>query len=376
MSAYPNKPASYLTLVAALFGTALLLGLCSAPSFAAPEKAKIEQTTPVEAEKEKPDTEKATLRNYKYGEKLPPFTLNTLNGSGSKTFSPGAEGKPSLIVFFSIRPEFRQKRSLALLTAMAAMVDQYKNRIEIVGVFSDDQGDKVVTDYIKPFANKVTVYADLTKEVNDRYGAFMMPLAVMITGDGKLHEVIPYTYNIRELIDGNFKMLLGEWTKEQFQASLTPPESSAKSEEEKEYIRRVNYGKIMHSKQMFSQAAREFANAIKIMPQDIAAHLELGFAYVALKDWAKAEEAFKKALTIDKESDSAIAGLGLAYYGKGDTERALPELENAFIAPEPRLEVIIALAEIYEKKGDNTKANRLNKLAISRLMTLYDQRWK
>jgi Tfp pilus assembly protein PilF len=178
------------------------------------------------------------------------------------------------------------------------------------------------------------------------------------------------------LIDGNFKLLLGDWTKEQLQASLVPAESSAKTEEEKEYIRRVNYGKIMQSKQMFSQAAREFSNAIKILPQNIAAHLELGFAYVALKDWAKAEESFKKAQSIDKESDSAIAGLGLAYYGKGDADQALPELENAFIVPEPRLEVIMALAEIYEKKGDNTKANRLNKLAISRLMIMYDQRWK
>ncbi|MDD5759765.1 MAG: tetratricopeptide repeat protein [Desulfobulbaceae bacterium] len=321
------------------------------------------------------ESEKANLRNFKYGEKLPSFTLDTLGGQGRKTFTPGA-GKPSLIIFFSIRPEFRQKRSLALLSAMATMVDQYKNRIEIVGVFSDDQGAQVVTDYIKPFANKITVYADTNKEVNDRYGAFMMPLAVMITSDGKLHEVIPYTYNIRELIDGNFKLLLGDWNKEQLQASLVPAESTTKSESEKEYIRRVNYGKIMQGKQMFSQAAREFSTAIKIMPQDISAYLELGYTYVALKDWSKAEESFQKALTIDKESDGAIAGLGLSYYGKGDIDRALPELENAFIAPEPRLEVIIALAEIYEKKGDNTKANRLNKLAISRLMTLYDQRWK
>lgn len=366
MIAHYNKPIPCFTLVIALSCLALVMGLFSVPAFAQPEEDKAEKNM----------TEKATLRNFKYGEKLPPFTLNTMGGQGNKTFTPGEEGKPSLIIFFSVRPEFRQKRSLALLTAMATMVDQYKNRIEVVGVFSDDQGDKVVTDYIKPFANKITVYADINKEVNDRYGAFMMPLAVMITSNGKLHEVIPYTYNIRELIDGNFKLLLGEWNKEQLQASLIPADSGTKSEEEKEYIRRVNYGKIMQSKQMFSQAAREFANAIKLMPQDIAAHIELGFTNVALKDWAKAEESFRKALSIDKESDSAIAGLGLTYYGNGDTARALPELESAFIAPEPRLEVIIALAEIYEKKGDNTKANRLNKLAISRLMNLYDQRWK
>jgi tetratricopeptide (TPR) repeat protein len=346
-----------LTRLAPILGVALFLTLLTSPTI-------------------KAETEKATLRNFKFGEKLPAFTAKTVDGQGSKTFTPGSDGRPSLIIFFSIRPEFRQKRSLALLTAMAAMADQYKNRIEIVGVFSDDQGEQVVKEYIKPFANKITVFTDPSKEINDRYGVFMMPLAVMATGQGALHEVIPYAFNIRELIDGNFKLLLGEWTKEQLQVSLTPEENNAKSNEEKEYIRRVNYGKIMQGKQMYSQAVREFSNAIKIMPKNIAAYLEIGFAYISLKDWAKAEEAFKKGQEIDKESDSAIAGLGLAYYGKGDIAQALPVLENAFIAPDPRLEIIIALADIYEKKGDNTKANRLNKLAISRLMTLYEQRWK
>lgn len=351
------KPNTRLPLLAALLGVSLFFTIFGSSAWAE-------------------EAEKATLRNFKSGDTLPSFTLDTIDGQKGKTFTPGKEDKPSMIIFFSIRPEFRQKRSLALLSAMAAVIDHYKNKIEIVGVFSDDQGVQTVKDYVKPFASKMAIYNDPKKVVNDRYGVFMMPLAVMIKGNGTLHEVIPYTYNIRELIDGNFKLLLGEWTKEQLQASLTPTEETAKSSEEKEYIRRVNYGKIMMGKQMHSQAVREFSNAIKLAPQAIEAHLELGFTYIALKDWAKAEEVFRKAQGIDKDSDSAIAGLGLAYYGKGDTDKALHELESAFIAPEPRLEVIIALADIYEKKGDNTKANRLNKLAISRLMTMYDQRWK
>ncbi len=38
--------------------------------------------------------------------------------------------------------------------------------------------------------------------------------------------------------------------------------------------------------------------------------------------------------------------------------------------------MIIALADIYEKRGDNAKSNRLNKLAVAKLMAMYDQRWK
>ncbi len=320
--------------------------------------------------------EAASLRNFKFGDKLPPFTLKTIDGQGPKTFTPGADGKPSLIIFFSVRPEFREKRSLALLSAMAAMADQYKNKVEIVGVFSDSQGGQVVRDYVKPFGNKLVVYDDPALEVNNQYGAFMMPLAIMCTKTGTLHEVIPYTYNIRELIDGNFKLLLGEFTKEQLQAALNPQPNAPKTEAEKEYIRRVNYGKIMQGKRMYAQAVREFNTAIKINPKNQEAYVELGFAEIALKDWDKAEEAFTNAKAINKDSDDALAGLGLAYYGKGNIDKALPELENALISPEPRLEVIIALADIYEKRGDNAKSNRLNKLAVAKLMAMYDQRWK
>ena len=83
-----------------------------------------------------------------------------------------------------------------------------------------------------------------------------------------------------------------------------------------------------------------------------------------------------KALSINPDSDEAIAGLGLVHYEQGKIDTAFQELESAFIAPEPRLDVIIALAEIYEIKEMNKKANRLNKLAVNRLMTMFDQRWK
>jgi len=127
---------------------------------------------------------------------------------------------------------------------------------------------------------------------------------------------------------------------------------------------------------MYAQAHREFSTAIKLMPERVSAYNELGYVHIALKEWDEAKASFTAALKQDSGSDDGLAGLGLAFYGQGDLDAALPQLENAFISAEPRIEVILALAEIHEKKGDFQKAIRLNKLAVSRLMAEFNQRWK
>ncbi len=319
--------------------------------------------------------ETATLRNFKHGEKLPPVNLSTINDPAPQAFTPG-KGKPGVIMFFSIRPDFRKKRSLALLSTLSDLADTYKTKIDIFGIYSDKIKTDIVKTYIEKSSIKIKVYNDRDKSIHNQYGVFMMPLVVITDTDGRLHEVIPYTFRIREIIESNIKLLLGEWDRDTFVKSLKPKQPEIKSEKEKEYIRRINYGRIMMSKKMLGQAAREFSNAVTLMPNLISAHLELGFALLTSEEYDRAEASFMEALRINPDSDEAIAGTGLIHYKQGKIDTALNELEDAFITTNPRLEVIIALAEIYELKGDNKKANRLNKLAITRLMTMYDQRWK
>ena len=317
----------------------------------------------------------ATLRNYKAGDRLPAFRLPPIQGGRPITIIPG-HGKPTLMMFFSIHPNFRKTRSLALLNALSELANKYGEAVNIIGIYCDNKDQNTVVHYMRSSAAHIKVYNDTSKAVSDNYGVFMMPLVVLTNSKGELNEVIPYTYNIREIIDGNIKFLLGQWTKKQWLKALAPRTNVKVSKEEKEYIRRINYGRIMATKKMYDQAVREFNTAIKIMPNKINAYIELGFVRIAQKKWHKAEAAFKKAQGINKDSDSAMAGLGLSYYGQKKIKKAKGILENAFIAPHPRLEVIIALANIYESEGNNKKANRLNKLAVSRLMTMYEQRWK
>ncbi|MEW6426615.1 MAG: tetratricopeptide repeat protein [Thermodesulfobacteriota bacterium] len=315
-----------------------------------------------------------TLRTFKSGDRLPDFSLVKIGTREKVDFHPG-KGKPAAVLFMSIEPEFRKNRSLALLSELDKINRDLRNTAEILAVYSDESGEATTAEYVKQNKISLPVLSDPMKDVYNEYGVFMMPLVVLIDADGALHEVIPYTYNIRELVEGNLKYLLKQWTRDDLQRALQPKDVAPKSKEEKEFIRRINYGRVMMNRRMFSQAIREFTVAAK-MKSDVAdAFLELGFAQLAIQNYPDAEASFRKALEISPDSDDAVGGLGLALYGKKDIAGATRELENALISPQPRLEVILALAEIYESNNNIDKAMRLNKLAVSRLMTMYEHRW-
>lgn len=307
------------------------------------------------------------LINFKENTKLPAFTLPNLT-SGKEVVFETASGKPSVLMFFSVTPEFRERRSLSLAEVMTKLNAEFKGRVNFAAVFSDDQDQESVKRYIKDRLITTPVLDDGKRQVHDRYGLFMLPLAILIGGDGTLQAVVPYTFNIDEILANNLKFLLGDWSKEQWQESFKPQQNIVRSKEEKEYIRRVNYGRVMLDRQMFGAALREFMTASKIMPTALEANVGLGQVQLATDKLDQAEEAFRKALAIDKDSDEALSGLGLVLYKKGSLDQAIPILENALISAEPQLEVVMALADFYEKKGQIDKAIRLNKLAVSKLL--------
>lgn len=307
------------------------------------------------------------LLNFKENTKLPSFTLPELV-SGKEVAFATASGKPSVLMFFSVTPLFREQRSLGLAEAMTKLNGEFEGRVHFTAVFSDGQGRDTVKRYLQDRLITTPVLDDSNRQVHDRYGVFMMPLAVLIAGDGTLQAVVPYTFNIGEILANNLRFLLGDWSKDQWQESFKPQPNIVKSKEEKEYVRRVNYGRVMLARQMHGAAIREFMTAAKIMPKALEAHVGMGQVQLATDKLDQAEEAFRKALEIDKESDEALAGLGLVLYKKGALDQAIPILENALISAEPQLEVIVALADFYEKNGQIDKAIRLNKLAVSKLL--------
>jgi len=316
--------------------------------------------------------EDSGLLYHKLSDKMPGFQLNEVKSGKTITFVPD-NGKPSVLMFFSIKPSFRAHRSVSLASDLKKLDKIFNGRVIFLAIYSDDEEFKILKKYIADGLISLPVLNDPTRAIYNKYGVFMLPITVIMDTKGQLQSVIPYTSNTSELINNNLKLILGDWTLKQFKNSLTIKANQVKTKEEKAYIRRVNYGRVMQARGMYSAALREFNTARKIMPHSPEALIGIGQVQLKLKKWNDAEEAFHKALKINKESDEALAGLGLTLYRKGDEKQALPILENALISTNQDLEVVISLAAIYEKNGNIVKAIRLNKLAISMLWKRLEQ---
>ena len=305
------------------------------------------------------------LLHYKLNTKIPSIKLKQVDNGKQIIFNP-ANGKPSVVMFFSISPSFRLKRAIVLANTLAELNKKFNDRVNVFGIYSGNNIRRL-RDYIKDGLITIPILDDSKQNVYRRYGVFMLPIAIISDATGRLQSVIPFTANINDIIGNNLKLLLGDWTLEKFKKTLARPTNLAKTKEEKAYIRRVNYGRVMMARRMYPAALREFNTARKIMPKAIEALIGMGRVQLKLKKWGRAMETFNKALKIDKESDKALAGLGLAIYRSGDNKKALPILEKALISENQSVEVVISLADIYEKNGNIPKAVRLNKLAISLL---------
>lgn len=315
-----------------------------------------------------------SLRHIKKEEPLPSFSLLSLSGGRPVVVMPGNE-KPAVLLVFALDSEFRRERSLALLSMLNTMGQKYGGKVDFWGILSDDTDVIDLKNFIKKNKIAIPVFDDSGRDFYNQYGVFVMPVIIVASSAGTLQEVIPYTSNVGELVEANIMVALGKWTNEEFEHAIHPTNEKETSSEEETYLRKLNYGRVMASRKMYSQAVREFESAISLDRNKIEGYIELGYIRLAQEEWSLAEKAFGEALKRE-EMDDAVAGHGLALYGRGDVDAALAELKDAALSKSPRVEVFIALAEIYEKKGNSKESIRLYKEAVKRLMIMYKHGWK
>ncbi len=313
----------------------------------------------------------SSLLHYKLNALLPAFQLNRIDGTGQDGLS--ADGRPSVIMFFSTTPSFRATRAIKLAEILTTLNKKFQRRVDFMAIYSGRGNIKKLSDYITKGLINIPILDDRNQEIYRRYGVFMLPIALITDQHNRLQAIVPYTAGIERIIGNNLKFILGEWDLKRFKKSLSPRGNQGKSKKEKAYIRRINYGRVMLARGIYSAALREFNTAAQIMPGSIEAVIGRGQVLVKMKKWRQAVTVFRQALKFSKDSDNALSGLGFSLYKLGDTKQAFPILENALICPKPSIEVILALADIYEKKENFSKALRLNKLAISILRERLEQ---
>ena len=138
---------------------------------------------------------------------------------------------------------------------------------------------------------------------------------------------------------------------------------------EKPVINKADYG---HIKERFDQAvgllhAKQYEYAItalndilKIQTNVPEVYVNLGYAYIGLKDFKTAQGAFDKALSLKPDQANAYYGLAIAYEGANDLEPALGAMRSYIHLSDPDSQLVAkARAAIWEweqKLGRNPQA--------------------
>ncbi|MFW8601521.1 tetratricopeptide repeat protein [Desulfobacterota bacterium M19] len=315
--------------------------------------------------------DQSSLLHYKLNTRLPAFQLNKIGSTGQDGLY--ADNRPSVIMFFSTTPSFRAVRAVKLAIILTNLSKKFQRRVKFIAVYSGRGDIRKLSNYITRGLINIPILDDRNQKIYQRYGVFMLPIALITDRHNRLQAIVPYTAGIEKIIGNNLKFILGEWDLKRFKNSLKTRGNQEKSKKEKTYIRRINYGRVMLARGIYSAALREFNTAAQIMPHSLEAIIGRGQVLVKMKKWQQAATVFRQALKFNKNNDRALSGLGFSLYKLGDTKQALPILENALICPKPGIEVIMALADIYEKKENFSKALRLNKLAITILREKLEQ---
>lgn len=114
-----------------------------------------------------------------------------------------------------------------------------------------------------------------------------------------------------------------------------------------------------HRAGRMDDAVREYRAFLKLKPQSLEAHSNLGAALVSQGLYVDAISEYKSALKIAPSNPGISFNLALAYYKSGDLPLAASELSalRALVGDEPR--IVLLLADTWLQMGENDRVIRL-----------------
>ncbi|MFH1502703.1 MAG: tetratricopeptide repeat protein [Candidatus Eisenbacteria bacterium] len=114
----------------------------------------------------------------------------------------------------------------------------------------------------------------------------------------------------------------------------------------------MHQGLELFRKGDFESAAAAFRLALEEDPEDLAAYLSIGSAYLRLERLSEAARAFRKAIDLDAANPSAHLGLGQTYQLYEDYDAAFEELTRALELDPLSAEVVYSFSAFYQAIGD------------------------
>ena len=123
-----------------------------------------------------------------------------------------------------------------------------------------------------------------------------------------------------------------------------------------------------HRAGRMDEAVREYRAFLKLKPQSLEAHSNLGAALAAQGSFADAITEYKAALKLAPSNPGISFNLALAYYKSGELPSAAGELSGlrALIGDEPEPRIVLLLADTWLQMGENDRVIRLLSPAAER----------
>ena len=124
-------------------------------------------------------------------------------------------------------------------------------------------------------------------------------------------------------------------------------------------LARLNLGEVYGKTQRFGQAIEELTRAIEAEPSMIAAHFNLGTAYMLISSNDKAEDSFKTCLKLDKKYGPALFNLAKVYQKKKFWKKSNNMFEKFLEIKGPNIAAYSAMAWNNMTSGKNEQAKVL-----------------
>ncbi len=130
-------------------------------------------------------------------------------------------------------------------------------------------------------------------------------------------------------------------------------------------------GKIQTKVKNFETGIQAFERALELSPGDEALIASIGYNYLYLEDWDKAEEYYGKLIENDTLNYEGNVHLGFIYQKRGDIDNAIKFYKLALATKSSDATTMGTLASLYDKKGEEGKKIEYLKMAIEAAPDVY-----
>ena len=137
---------------------------------------------------------------------------------------------------------------------------------------------------------------------------------------------------------------------------------------------RISVGDVYLGRKQYEQAIDQYGEALKLAPDDPAALLGIGSAYMAKGDTPKMEEYFGRLVQLNKNTDYALVDqrlerayyqLGRVHLEKGNYEKSIENLRNAIAIDRTDSDALFLLGNALSAKGDYQEAVKAYRAAVT-----------